>query len=71
MKTIFNGLVVFMLGVFLSACAEPNDATNLPDSIETIVAHVDISDQRMIVELDGVEQFTWVVSTPFRMLKKG
>ena len=32
-----------MLGVFLSACAEPNDTTNLPDSIETIVAHVDIS----------------------------
>lgn len=63
MKTIFHGLVVFMLGVFLSACAEPNDATNLPDSIETIVAHVDISNQRMIVELDGVERFTWVVST--------
>ena len=42
----------------------PNDATNLPDSIETIVAHVDdLPDQRMVVELDGVERFTWVVST--------
>ena len=63
MKTAFHGLIIFMLGVFLSACAETNDLTNLPDSVETIVAHVDISDQRMIIELDSVERFAWEVST--------
>jgi len=63
MKTAFHGLIIFVLGVFLSACAETNDLTNLPDSVETIVAHVDISDQRMIIELDGVERFAWEVST--------
>ena len=63
MKTAFHGLATCILAAFLSACVETDRTTNLPEDIETIAVHVDISDQRMIIELDGVKQFTWDVST--------
>jgi len=63
MKAILRLVVLSTLGVFLAACTDAVGTQALPDNIDAIVAKVDISDQRMIVDIDGTQMFAWDVST--------